>query len=151
MQAEITAAFLALCDEPAVGAIVVTGEGRGFMAGADIKEYAAQTPAEFDAFQAAGTAMYAAIEDNRKPVIAAVNGYALGGGMELVLCADLVIAIRIRQARPAGDQARPDPGRRRHAAQRRQARPQPGRHAAHDGRHRPGSRSWSPPGWSTRS
>ena len=92
MQAEITAAFLALCDEPAVGAIVVTGEGRGFMAGADIKEYAAQTPAEFDAFQAAGTAMYAAIEDNRKPVIAAVNGYALGGGMELVLCADLVIA-----------------------------------------------------------
>ncbi len=62
------------------------------MAGADIKEYAAQTPAEFDAFQAAGTAMYAAIEDNRKPVIAAVNGYALGGGMELVLCADLVIA-----------------------------------------------------------
>ena len=79
-------------DEPAVGAIVVTGEGRGFMAGADIKEYAAQTPAEFDAFQAAGTAMYAAIEDNRKPVIAAVNGFALGGGMELVLCCDIVIA-----------------------------------------------------------
>ena len=92
MQAEITAAFLALSDDEAVGAIVVTGEGRGFMAGADIKEYAAQTPAEFDAFQAAGTAMYAAIEENRKPVIAAVNGYALGGGMELVLCADLVIA-----------------------------------------------------------
>ncbi len=92
MQEEITAAFLALSDDEAVGAIVVTGEGRGFMAGADIKEYAAQTPAEFDAFQAAGMAMYAAIEENRKPVIAAVNGYALGGGMELVLCADVVIA-----------------------------------------------------------
>src|SRR5262245_14842140 len=92
MQAEITAVFLALSNDDAVGAIVVTGEGRGFMAGADIKEYAAQTPAEFDAFQAAGTAMYAAIEENRKPVIAAVNGYALGGGMELVLCADLVVA-----------------------------------------------------------
>ena len=43
MQAEITEAFEALSGDEAVGAIVVTGEGRGFMAGADIKEYAAQT------------------------------------------------------------------------------------------------------------
>jgi enoyl-CoA hydratase/carnithine racemase len=92
MQAEITAAFEVLGRDDAVGAIVVTGEGRGFMAGADIKEYAAQTAAEFDTFQAAGMRMYAAIENNRKPVIAAVNGFALGGGMELVLCCDIVIA-----------------------------------------------------------
>ncbi|RAZ72316.1 enoyl-CoA hydratase/isomerase family protein [Mesorhizobium atlanticum] len=92
MQGEITEAFEALSGDEGVGAIVVTGEGRGFMAGADIKEYAAQTAAEFDTFQAAGTRMYAAIEDNRKPVIAAVNGFALGGGMELVLCCDIVIA-----------------------------------------------------------
>ncbi|CDX13083.1 Enoyl-CoA hydratase/isomerase [Mesorhizobium plurifarium] len=92
MQGEITEAFEALSSDAGVGAIVVTGEGRGFMAGADIKEYAAQTAAEFDTFQAAGTRMYAAIEDNRKPVIAAVNGFALGGGMELVLCCDIVIA-----------------------------------------------------------
>lgn len=92
MQGEITAAFEALSQDEGIGAIVVTGEGRGFMAGADIKEYAAQTGADFDAFQAAGTRMYAAIEDNRKPVIAALNGYALGGGMELVLCCDIVIA-----------------------------------------------------------
>ena len=92
MQGEITAAFEALSEDDGVGAIVVTGEGRGFMAGADIKEYAAQTAPEFDSFQAAGTRMYAAIEDNRKPVIAAVNGFALGGGMELVLCCDIVIA-----------------------------------------------------------
>ena len=92
MQGEITEAFEALSGGEGVGAIVVTGEGRGFMAGADIKEYAAQTAAEFDTFQAAGTRMYAAIEDNRKPVIAAVNGFALGGGMELVLCCDIVIA-----------------------------------------------------------
>ena len=92
MQGEITAAFEALSEDDGVGAIVVTGEGRGFMAGADIKEYAAQTAPEFDSFQAAGTRMYAAIEGNRKPVIAAVNGFALGGGMELVLCCDIVIA-----------------------------------------------------------
>ena len=92
MQGEITEAFEALSADAGVGAIVVTGEGRGFMAGADIKEYAAQTAAEFDTFQAAGMRMYAAIENNRKPVIAAVNGFALGGGMELVLCCDIVIA-----------------------------------------------------------
>ncbi|MER8864886.1 enoyl-CoA hydratase/isomerase family protein [Mesorhizobium sp. M0751] len=92
MQSEITEVFEALSQDDGIGAIVVTGEGRGFMAGADIKEYAAQTAIEFDAFQAAGTRMYAAIENNRKPVIAAVNGFALGGGMELVLCCDIVIA-----------------------------------------------------------
>lgn len=92
MQGEIITAFEALSVDPGVGAIVVTGEGRAFMAGADIKEYAAQTGPEFDTFQENGGRMYVAIEDNAKPVIAAVNGFALGGGFEFVLCCDIVIA-----------------------------------------------------------
>ena len=92
MMGEITDAFRLLSDDAAVGAIVLTGDGRAFMAGADIKEYATQTEAEFAAFQKAGATMYKAIEGNAKPVIAAVNGFALGGGFEIVLCCDIVIA-----------------------------------------------------------
>lgn len=92
MQGDITSAFTELHEDPAINAIVVTGEGRGFMAGADIIDYAKQTPQEFALFQDRGRRMYAAIEENDKPVIAAVNGHALGGGFELVLCCDLILA-----------------------------------------------------------
>ena len=71
---------------------LITGAGRAFMAGADIKEYALQSEAEFDAFQSRGRELYASIEGNAKPVIAAVNGYAFGGGLEIALACDLVVA-----------------------------------------------------------
>lgn len=78
------------CEEASV--CVISGKGKAFMAGADIKEYALQTRDEFDAFQTKGRSLYAAIEGNSKPVIAAVNGYAFGGGFEIALACDMIIA-----------------------------------------------------------
>ena len=71
---------------------IITGEGKAFMAGADLKEYAQQTKEQFDAFQTKGRSLYAAIEGNSKPVIAAVNGYAFGGGFEIALACDMMVA-----------------------------------------------------------
>jgi len=74
-----------------IAVAVVTGEGKAFMAGADIKEYAQQTKEEFEAFQSMGRTLYAAIEENSKPIIAAVNGYAFGGGFEIALACDMIL------------------------------------------------------------
>ncbi|QNE89238.1 enoyl-CoA hydratase [Corynebacterium incognita] len=76
--------------DPDIGAIVITGSEKAFAAGADIKEMASKSA--IDMFNEDWFAGWAALSQVRIPVIAAVNGYALGGGCELALMCDFVIA-----------------------------------------------------------
>lgn len=78
--------------DPDVRALVLTGTGRGFIAGADINEYDGVAQVDFDAYQRLSRRAFAAVTQLPQPVIAAVNGYALGGGFELALCCDLIVA-----------------------------------------------------------
>ena len=79
--------------DPRVRALVLTGSGRAFCAGADLKEVAAKElpPGEEDFIDVA-TRAFTALRTFPKPVIAAVNGIAMAGGLELVMCCDIVLA-----------------------------------------------------------
>lgn len=72
--------------------LIVTGEGKAFVAGADIAEMKGLNEEEGRAFGLKGQAALTSVEQLPIPVIAAVNGFALGGGCELSLCADIRIA-----------------------------------------------------------
>ena len=76
-----------------IGCVVLTARGRSFCAGADILEYSNMTSREeFMEFQMTGEKLHESIESFPKPVIAAVNGLALGGGFEIALVCDIIIA-----------------------------------------------------------
>jgi enoyl-CoA hydratase len=75
-----------------IGGLIVTGAGRAFVAGADISELSSQTPTIAKARARAGQEVFRRFETSPKPVIAAVNGFALGGGCELAMSCHLRIA-----------------------------------------------------------
>ncbi|MEM6850091.1 MAG: enoyl-CoA hydratase [Pseudomonadota bacterium] len=91
LMTELTAALKALDENPAVGCIVLTGSAKAFAAGADVKEMQSKTYME--AFtENLITSNWEQAAHCRKPIIAAVAGYALGGGCELAMMCDMIIA-----------------------------------------------------------
>ena len=77
-----------------VRVMVITGEGKAFVAGADIAEMVNKTPEEGSAFSRLGQNTFRSLGEMEIPVIAAINGFALGGGLELAMGCDFRIASR---------------------------------------------------------
>src|SRR5580765_699093 len=78
--------------DDSVGGVILTGAGRAFVAGADISELSGQTPFLGKARARAGQDVFRRFETSPKPIIAAVNGFALGGGCELAMACHIRIA-----------------------------------------------------------
>ena len=93
VMSELLAAVRQLETDDSVRVVAITGAGaKAFVAGADISEMQAKTVDEARAFLKTGQDMGVAIETSKKPYIAAVNGFAFGGGCELAMCCDFIYA-----------------------------------------------------------
>src|ERR1041385_2687350 len=90
---ELREVLQSTCQSPEVAGIVITGEGeKAFVAGADIKELATLSGEEATKLAQKGQDLFKSIENSPKPVIAVVNGFALGGGCELAMACHIRIA-----------------------------------------------------------
>jgi len=90
---ELDRAFNELCADESVGAVIITGAGeKAFVAGADIAFMKNLTPVEARNFALLGQAVLSKVENLPQPVVAAVNGFALGGGCELAMACDIRLA-----------------------------------------------------------
>jgi enoyl-CoA hydratase len=99
---ELADAFTRVRDDAAIRALIVTGAGeKAFVAGADISELAVLSPIEARGLALRGQAIFRALETLPKPTVAAVNGFALGGGLELAMsCAIRVAAPNAKFGQP---------------------------------------------------
>ncbi|MBW8381900.1 MAG: enoyl-CoA hydratase/isomerase family protein [Youngiibacter sp.] len=92
MLSELGAAISEVEANDDIYVIVLTGAGRSFVAGADIEQMKNLNAVEAKRFSDAGNAIFSRLENMEKPVIAAINGFALGGGCELSMACDIRIA-----------------------------------------------------------
>lgn len=88
----LDAAIADIAADPTARAVVLTGAGRAFVAGADIEAMRELTPLQAEAFAGRGQAVLDRLAALPVPVIAAVGGFALGGGCELAMACDLILA-----------------------------------------------------------
>lgn len=89
---ELTNAIEDLEKDKNIKVAIITGEGKAFIAGADIKQMKGMNSSEAKIFAETGHNLMKKIENSRLPFIAAVNGYALGGGCEVMMACDICIA-----------------------------------------------------------